>query len=357
MEGNSYAHDVLMKLFILHGQCNQNIARTCRKFNEIYPHLQPLNERKFVRLQNNFIDYGSKLKAQRHLPKPVTTDEDNIINVLAYFHACPHASTRSAEQDLGLTRTSLHRILTKYNMHPYKLTKVQALKPEDHLNRISFCETLLVRTQEDPEFLKKIIWTDEAKFSREGIFNRRNEHFWADLNPNVVKEMRFQERFSFNVFCLLKDNKIRYFIYDEPLNSAKYLEILRTVLNDFLDDLPLQEYRTCWYQLDGAPAHCTGEVTRELIRMFDDHWFRRLGPWHWPARSPDLTPLDFYFWGNLKRKVYVTPVRSKQDLRQRLESCIAQLDPNEIRRATTGSVSVRISKCLESYGGHFEHLL
>ena len=25
---------------------------------------------------------------------------------------------------------------------------------------------------------------------------------------------------------------------------------------------------------------------------------------HWPARSPDLNPLDFYIWGELKRLVY-----------------------------------------------------
>jgi hypothetical protein len=24
----------------------------------------------------------------------------------------------------------------------------------------------------------------------------------------------------------------------------------------------------------------------------------------WPARSPDLTPCNFYLWGNLKDKVY-----------------------------------------------------
>ena len=180
MERNNYSNEDLMKLFILHGQCDQIIAKTCRKFNEMFPDLQPMNKRKFVRLQNNFINYGSKLKSERRLPKPVTFVEDNIINVLAYFHAYPQSSTRSAEDDLGLTRASVQRILDNHDMHPYKFTKVQALKPEDYERRVQFCETILIRTQEDPNFLKKIIWTDEAKFSREGIFNRRNEHFWAD---------------------------------------------------------------------------------------------------------------------------------------------------------------------------------
>ena len=54
-ENINYSNEVLMKIFILHGQCDQIIARTCRKFNKMYPELTPMNKKKFVRLQNNFI--------------------------------------------------------------------------------------------------------------------------------------------------------------------------------------------------------------------------------------------------------------------------------------------------------------
>jgi hypothetical protein len=40
-------------------------------------------------------------------------------------------------------------------------------------------------------------------------------------------------------------------------------------------------------QLDGAPPHFC------LVRAFLDREF----PDRWPPRSPDLTPLDFLFWG------------------------------------------------------------
>ncbi|MVN24213.1 hypothetical protein GO639_03365 [Staphylococcus aureus] len=158
-----------------------------------------------------------------------------------------------------------------------------------------FCESLLIHTQEDREFLSKIIWSDESKFTRDGIFNRRNKHFWADHNPHVTKEMGFQEKFDLNVFCILKNNKISFFIYEDTLNAERYLQILRTTVTDFLENLPLEEYRNSWFQLDGAPAHSTQEVSRKLDELFDDRWFRRLGPWDWPPRSPDLTPLDFFY--------------------------------------------------------------
>ena len=40
-------------------------------------------------------------------------------------------------------------------------------------------------------------------------------------------------------------------------------------------------------------------------------WIGRAGPISWPERSPDMTPLDFYFWGHLKSVVYETTVPSE----------------------------------------------
>lgn len=152
-------------------------------------------------------------------------------------------------------------------MHPYKFTKVQALKLEDYQRRVQFCETILIRIQEDPNFLKKIIWTDEAKFSREGIFNRRNEHFWADQNPHVVKEMGFQEKFSFNVFGLLKDDKIEYHIYEGSLNSERYLQILRSVVNEFLDNLSLEEYLHVGFNWMGHRPIALGQQQENCLKF------------------------------------------------------------------------------------------
>lgn len=56
-----------------------------------------MNERKFIHLQNNFIIDGSKLKAARDLTILLSCNEDNIINVLAYFNAYPQASIRSGK--------------------------------------------------------------------------------------------------------------------------------------------------------------------------------------------------------------------------------------------------------------------
>lgn len=62
--------------------------------------------------------------------------------------------------------------------------------------------------------------------------------------------------------------------------------------------------------------------------------------WNWPARSPDLKPLDFYFWDSLKAKVCTKRINSKEELRQVIQG----LDPVEIERESTNAVMNRILK-------------
>lgn len=85
-------------------------------------------------------------------------------------------------------------------------------------------------------------------------------HYWAQDNPHITRIAAFQEKFSFNVFCLVMNDKIQYFIYDKNLTFRKYFEVLTTFVENFLDN-PLDEYRSSSFQIDGAPAHCTAEVS------------------------------------------------------------------------------------------------
>ena len=38
----------------------------------------------------------------------------------------------------------------------------------------------------------------------------------------------------------------------------------------------------------------------------------------WPARSPDLTPCDFFLWGYMKGKVFSTTPATIEELRERI---------------------------------------
>lgn len=42
-----------------------------------------------------------------------------------------------------------------------------------------------------------------------------------------------------------------------------------------------------------------------LRERFGEQLISRFGPVNWPARSCDITPLDFFLWGCVKSKVYI----------------------------------------------------
>ena len=58
---------------------------------------------------------------------------------------------------------------------------------------------------------------------------------------------------------------------------------------------------------------------------FGDRWIRMSGPTAWPARSPDLTCLDFFLWGYMKSMVYETDIDSEEYLIARIVSAAAKV--------------------------------
>lgn len=156
---------------------------------------------------------------------------------------------------------------------------------------------------------------------------------------------------------MMMNNRVCYHIFDGTLTSQKYLEFLRTVVWPFVNSLSENISVDCWYQMDGVPAHNTIEVHQQLDAIFADRWIGRNGPWHWPVRSPDLTPCDFHLWGVIKSKVYEVTIESREELIERIRQAFTELDPTNVRRATTSGVHSRLSECLRRNGGHFEHFL
>lgn len=101
---------------------------------------------------------------------------------------------------------------------------------------------------------------------------------------------------NLNAICLLKDNQRDFLVYNESLNSAKYPRILRSVVNDFFENLPLEHYALVGFNLI---KHRYNDMTR--FELFYDRWFRHLQPCNWPERLLDFMPLEFYLCGNMQK--------------------------------------------------------
>lgn len=139
-----------------------------------------------------------------------------------------------------------------------------------------FCNWFIHKCNEDPNFPKFVIWTDESYISSDGIFNRHNKHQWADNNPHATATSQRQGRFGFSVWCgLINSQLIGPHFFRNNLTSASYLNILEIYLPPYLENIPLAHDGRIYFQQDGAPAHNARRTTEYLDQVFPEKWIGR----------------------------------------------------------------------------------
>ena len=120
-------------------------------------------------------------------------------------------------------------------------------------------------------------------------------HVWADEKPCAQVIQNHQQRFSINVWAgIIAVHIIGPYLLPNRLTGEIYLTFLRDMLPTLLDAVPLAIRQVMWLQHDGAPAHFGRNVRNHLNVAYPNRWIGRGGPVPWPARSPDLTPLDYF---------------------------------------------------------------
>lgn len=353
-----YTNEQYADMHFLYGQAVGNAARARRLYQEQFPERRVPDSRTFVQVHRRLRETGTFQVIAKE-GRPIAIQGEMEEQIMEMVQDNPRTSTRQISAVLNLSNSTVWRILRDRNVHPYHIQKVQELIPDDFLPRQNFSEWLLRQVRRDPHFLSKILFTDEASFSRDGIFNTHNFHVWQEANPHAISQKRHQHRFSLNIWCgIIGNHLIGPHVFQGILNAEMYLHFLNQDLQDMLDDIPLHVINGMWFMQDGAPAHFAIVVRQYLDRQFQDKWIGRGGPVPWPARSPDLNPLDFYLWGHLKSVVYETEVPTVEELQIRIDNACSM-----IRRDRTIFAKVRHSllrraeMCIETRGRHVEHLL
>ncbi|OXU17803.1 hypothetical protein TSAR_000596 [Trichomalopsis sarcophagae] len=75
-------------------------------------------------------------------------------------------------------------------------------------------------------------------------------------------------------------------------------------------------------------------VTDYLEERFPERWIGLNSPHiRFPPRLPDLTIMDYYFFGNIKRICYVQSATTSDDMKQCLRNACAAIRAGELRRA------------------------
>ena len=175
---------------IQHYYKTRNATQTARlianEFNRPIPRRQSI-----VELIKKFEDTGS-VADQLRSGRPSTAKSPEFQARLS-AHVLPQeaTSTRRLAHQLSadgdtVSHMTVQRALKDMGLHVYRPVLLHALHEDDHDRRLEFCELFQRMHVDDPNFILKIIWSDEAVFKLNGTINRHNCIFYDVANPHVV---------------------------------------------------------------------------------------------------------------------------------------------------------------------------
>ncbi|KAA6375038.1 MAG: hypothetical protein EZS28_029437 [Streblomastix strix] len=136
-----------------------------------------------------------------------------------YLKKSPTSPIREVSAKAALSLSSTERIKLRLGLKSYRMQRRHALLSTDLPTRKAAFEALLFQQQNNKQFKRRLIFTDECSFQLGGTVNTYNCYYHSLENPHYTAD-----------------------IY------AKY-----GTLDRF------------WLQQDGAPAH-TAEKTKDLLR-------------------------------------------------------------------------------------------
>ena len=161
------------------------------------------------------------------------------------------------------------------------------------------------------------------------------------------------------VSCVLSWNGIsRPFIVDTQqtkINADYYTNHVKNDLVPAIKELYPQDDGIL--AIDGASSHTSNQCQQFLIKEFGRS--RKISKNQWPPHSPDLNPLDHYFWSAVQDKVFAgrnEPFSNVMELENQIIAVWeSACEPGPLHRAIE-QFRPRLLAVVNQKGGPIKHL-
>jgi hypothetical protein len=204
------------------------------------------------------------------------------------------------------------------------------------------CCRIKSHIENDSDFVNRLTFSDESTFHLTGNVNRHNVRTWGSETPHVVSE---HERDSpkVNVFCAISRTRVfgPFFFVENTVTGTTYLDMLKEWLFPQLQEGRIR--RLHFAARRDSAAHFHREVRRFLNEHLPRYWIGHsfqntdLPLEECPARSPDIIPCDFLFWGSVKNLVFVTLLpRNLKDMKEIILATLSTIDGNKLQSVWDG---------------------
>lgn len=301
---------------------------------------------------------GSTQKMRPRGGQRVSRTDENIQRVRESVRANPRMSERKRSSTLGVTRSTLQRILRlDLKLHPYKIQLVQELKATDFESRLRFANEMRDKFSN----FNNILFSDEAHFYLNGFLNKQNCRYWAAENPRLKHQKPLHSPKVTVWAAIAKWGIIGPYFFENnrgqavTVNSERYTAMLRSFLIPTLQES--RGYtRNTWFQQDGATCHTSNESIEVVREMFPQKLISRRGDISWPPRSPDLTPADFFLWGYLKSRVYSNNPTNLQQLKLNIRQEMESISRETLTKVFQ-NFDARLEECSYRQGRHLDDVV
>ena len=312
----------------------KSIVLTQRKFKRHFSVRTAPTRKTIQRITEKFLAHGTVQNQNKGNcgPKSTKSTSQTIKKLKDAVRQTPRISVRRLAQRIHVSRSTTHRLLKNtLCLTPYKISVHHSLTEVDCEERVAFCKWLKERCDVSEGFISNIWWSDEAHFHLNGQVNRQNYRFWGEAPPDEVLQKPLHSP-KVTVWCALSAQGVigPFFFEDRDgntttINKDRYISVLqkfwRALLKKCADTLHQQ-----WMQQDGATPHTARTSLEWLSGHFDARIISRRSAIPWPAHSPDLTPLDFFLWGELKSRVYESEPESLDDLKSKIKMAVREFE-------------------------------
>ncbi|GFY20072.1 transposable element Tcb2 transposase [Trichonephila clavipes] len=263
-----------------------------------------------------------------------TRREDRRIVWQALVDPTVTRSTIRADEGVAIVPQTISRHLAEANLkskHPFRALP---LTPEHRQLRLQWCQARSMWN--DPDW-QKVVFSDESRFvsgtddNRVRVWRRPGERY---NSPHTLLRHTARTAGVMVWGVIAYDNRSTLIVMRGTLMGQRYVDdILRPHVGPFLYGLPV-----AIFQQDNARPH-TARVAQGFLR--------HLQTLPWPARSPDLSPVE-NVWVPLKWQM--PSCHSVHDLELAVQDLWAHLSQDNIR-SLINSMPDRVAACIAAGGG------